>query len=83
MAQQAQDSSPVVYAKAEASGRYGKELGKALEVDAVPAFVLFRKGEMFGSPLSASKLPSRKITRALHLLESGAQWDPDILKEEQ
>lgn len=83
MAQQAQDSSPVVYAKAEASGRYGKELGKALEVDAVPAFVLFRKGKMFGSPLSASKLPSRKITRALHLLESGAQWDPDILKEEQ
>ena len=72
----------ITFAKAEASGMSGKELGKALEVDAVPAFILFRKGEQFGTPLSVSKLPSKKIDRALALLQSGSEWDPSILEEE-
>ena len=51
-------------------------------MDAVPAFVLFRKGKRFGSALSVSDLPSKKIGRALELLESGKDWDPMILKDE-
>ena len=81
MAQQSKDS-PIVFAKAEASGRFGKELGRFLEVDAVPAFVLFRKGKLFGTPLSASKFPTPKISRALELLQSGADWDPSVLRED-
>jgi hypothetical protein len=76
-------SSPIIFAKAETSGRWGKELGRYLEVEAVPAFVMFRKGARYGSPMSVSKLPSRKIDRALDLLETGAEWDPDVLKEDE
>lgn len=73
--------SSTLFAKAETSGPWGKELGRALEVDAVPAFVLFRNGERYGSPMSVSRLPSKKIEQALELLESGADWDPTILAE--
>ena len=84
MARQAHDtSSSIVFAKAEASGKWGKALGRFLGVEAVPAFVLFKNGERFGSPLSTSKLPSRKIDRAIQLLESGAEWDPSILAEDE
>lgn len=81
MARQAEDTSAIVFAKAEVSGKWGKELGRHLEIDAVPAFILFRNGRLFGTPLSTSKLPSKKINRALDLLESGADWDPNILRE--
>ena len=76
-------STPITFAKAETSGRWGKELGRHLGVDAVPAFILYRKGERFGSPLSVSRLPSKKIDRALSLLGSGAGWDPDVLREDE
>lgn len=75
--------SPMFFAKTEVSSRWGKKLGAFLEVDAVPAFVLFRNGKRFGPPLSASKLPSKKIDRALKLMQSGGDWDPNILKEEK
>jgi thiol-disulfide isomerase/thioredoxin len=83
MARLAKDASPnIAFVKTEASGKWGKELGRELEVDAVPSFVLFRNGERYGTPLSVSRLPSRKIDRALELLESGADWDPSVLKLE-
>jgi thiol-disulfide isomerase/thioredoxin len=77
-----ESSSPVKFVKAEASGPYGKELGRRLEVDAVPAFLLFRKGQQFGTPLSVNKLPSTKIEKAIELLESGKPWSGSILEEE-
>jgi thiol-disulfide isomerase/thioredoxin len=84
MARMGKESSrSIVFAKAETSGRWGKELGRYFGVEAVPAFLMFRKGQRFGSPLSVSKLPSRKIDRALELLESGAPWDPDVLREDE
>jgi thiol-disulfide isomerase/thioredoxin len=79
---QENDSSTISFVKAEASGPMGKELGRHLSVRAVPAFVLFRNGEKFGIPLSVSKLPSRKLDKALELLSSGADWDDSILDEE-
>ena len=78
-----ESSRPIVFAKAETSGRWGKELGRYFGVEAVPAFLMFRKGQRFGSPMSVSKLPSRKIDRALELLESGAPWDPNVLREDE
>jgi thiol-disulfide isomerase/thioredoxin len=78
-----ESENPVIsFVKAEASGPMGKALGRYLEVQAVPAFVLFRKGKRFGVPLSVAKLPSRKIDRALELLASGSDWDDSILDEE-
>jgi Thioredoxin len=75
--------SNLVYAKVETSGKWGKEVGRYLGVDAVPNFILFRNGERFGTPLSVSKLPSKKIDQAIRLLESGAEWDPDVLRADE
>jgi thioredoxin-like negative regulator of GroEL len=80
---QEETQSQVVYAKVETSGRWGKEVGRYLGVDAVPNFILFRKGQRFGSPLSVSRLPSKKIDQAIQLLESGAEWDPDVLRADE
>ena len=74
-------SSTTAFAKAEASGPSGKELGRFLGVEAVPVFVLFRAGERFGTPLSTNKLPSKKIDAALELLESGRPWDARLLED--
>ena len=80
---QEETQSEVVYAKVETSGKWGKEVGRFLGVDAVPNFILFRKGERFGSPMSVSRLPSKKIDIAIHLLESGAEWDPSVLRADE
>ncbi|KAG7348402.1 thioredoxin [Nitzschia inconspicua] len=80
---QERDGTTVSFVKAEASGESGKALGRHLSVQAVPSFVLFREGRQFGVPLSVSKLPSRKIDRALELLETGAPWDGSILDEDE
>lgn len=72
-------NSSTVFCKAEASGLWGKDLGRYLGVDAVPTFILFREGQQFGTPLSISKLPSQKLKHALDLLESGNDWDSTTL----
>lgn len=65
----------VLYAKADATGEVGKDLGRLLKVEAVPAFQLFREGKTFGPPLSISRIPSKKLDAAIALLESGFEWD--------
>ena len=64
-----------VFAKAEAVGHPGKELGKALGVDSVPSFVMFKKGRRFGKPLSVSRIPSEKLERAVELLQNDEPWN--------
>lgn len=71
----------VTFCKAEAVGQAGKELGRALSVDAVPSFLLFRKGKLFGEPLSLTRLPSAKLTLAIELLEAGKAWDEQALRD--
>lgn len=68
-------NSPVLFARADAVGRDGKELGRRLGVDSVPAFVLFRNGRRYGTNLSVSKLPSKKLEKAVAYLTSGRDWD--------
>lgn len=72
------NDSSVLFAKAEMGSAWGKQLGRHLQVDAVPAFVLFREGKQFGEAISISDLPSNKIEQALDLLESDREWDPKI-----
>jgi len=65
----------IIFAKAETGSKIGKALGKSLGINAVPAFVLFRDGVRYGTPLSVSKIPSKKLEMALDYLASGAEWD--------
>lgn len=71
----------ILFAKADTTGEGGTDLGRLLNVDAVPAFLLFRKGRRFGPPLSISKIPSKKLKVAIELLESGLEWDSDAVSK--
>jgi len=74
------EDTDVVFAKANAFSKKGKELSKVLSVDAVPAFVLFRDGQKFGNTLSISRIPSKQLNLALELLDSG-EWDTKRMNE--
>ena len=83
MARLFSDSHPsLTFAKADTTGLIGKELGKALQVVSVPAFVMFRQGRMYGSPIQVSKLPHKKLEMALDYLTSGNEWDANIIRDE-
>ena len=77
-----ENSSKVTFAKADATGKIGKALGKALQVDAVPSFVLFRQGRVYGSPLSISRLPSKKLEQAIDYLANDLEWDNMLIDED-
>jgi len=68
----------ISFVKAETSGASGKKLAKYVSVQAVPSFVFIREGQILGQA-SASKLPSRKIDKALQILATGAVWDYSLL----
>jgi len=73
--------SDVLIAQVDAGRGKGKLLGNFLNVDAVPAFVLFRQGKVYGDTLSISRLPSKKMNLAIDLLSSGQVWDREALRE--
>ena len=80
LASQGQKSG-LMFAKADATGSIGKQLGKVLEVDSVPTFILFREGRVFGKALSISRLPSNKLLVALELLNQGLPWDENKVRD--
>ena len=71
----------VMFCRADTTGPKGKELGKLLQVNAVPLFVLFKQGERFGTPLLINKLPSKKLDLALEFLRTGSKWDTAALEK--
>eukprot|EP00555_Chaetoceros_dichaeta_P011133 CAMPEP_0198267972 /NCGR_PEP_ID=MMETSP1447-20131203/35307_1 /TAXON_ID=420782 /ORGANISM="Chaetoceros dichaeta, Strain CCMP1751" /LENGTH=651 /DNA_ID=CAMNT_0043958807 /DNA_START=30 /DNA_END=1985 /DNA_ORIENTATION=+ len=73
--------SDVLIAQTDAGRGKGKLLGNFLNVEAVPAFVLFRQGKVYGDTLSISRLPSKKMNKAIDLLSSGQEWDRVALRE--
>lgn len=73
----------MVFVKAEAGGAAGKELGRALGIDSVPSFVMFKKGRRYGTPLSVSRLPSKKLELAIDYLQQDKSWDVALFKDEQ
>jgi len=73
--------SDVLLAQTDTGRGSGKELGKFLNVEAVPAFVLFRDGKIYGDTLSISRLPSKRMNLAIDLLLSGQEWDREALRE--
>ena len=71
----------LLFAKADTGGKAGKELSRLLNIDSVPAFVLFRKGKRFGPALSVSRIPSKQLSAAIALLKSGSDWDASVIQE--
>ena len=69
----------ITFAQADASGTQGKLLSRYLDVEAVPAFVLFKSGKIYGEPLSMSRLPSEKLNLAVELLLSGQEYDAEAI----
>jgi thiol-disulfide isomerase/thioredoxin len=69
----------ITFAKSNASGKKGKDVSRALGVDAVPAFCFFKAGKRYGSVVSVSRMPSKKLDAALNLLLSGADWDKSMI----
>mmetsp|Transcript_11127 Transcript_11127/g.25771 ORF Transcript_11127/g.25771 Transcript_11127/m.25771 type:complete len:295 (-) Transcript_11127:46-930(-) len=67
----------IVFAKADTSLPKGKILGKELQIEAVPAFVLFSKGNRYGPVLSVNRLPNKKMDFAIKSLQSGMEWDEE------
>mmetsp|Transcript_2977 Transcript_2977/g.6416 ORF Transcript_2977/g.6416 Transcript_2977/m.6416 type:complete len:700 (+) Transcript_2977:284-2383(+) len=75
------EEEKITYAEADTTGTMGKLLSNYLDVEAVPAFVLFRSGKVYGEPLSISRLPSKKLDLAVEMLISGKDFDRKALAE--
>ena len=78
--EQAKDNNKVIFAKADATGEIGKELGRYLGIDSVPNFIFFKGGKRYGTPLAISRLPSSTLERALVHLEDGLDWDAKAIQ---
>ncbi len=77
-------NSDLQFAKATTgTSKAMKQLTFTLQIDSVPTFILFRKGERYGEPLGVTKLPSVKLDRAIEGLKTGKDWDPKILEIEE
>ena len=71
----AQAGNNITFAKSNTTGKLGKDVVKAMGVDSVPAFAFFKDGKRYGSVISISKMPSKKLDVAIDLLLSGGEWD--------
>ncbi len=80
LARNMSDDEGIVFAKVNTVGKVGKEVSRALNVDAVPAFCFFRDGNRYGKTLSISKMPSKKLDAAIELLMSGEEWDAKMIR---
>lgn len=76
----AEGEKGILFAKADATGEVGKDLSRLLKVDAVPAFLLFRRGRRFGPAMSISRMPSKKLDAAIEMLQSGRDWDAQAIQ---
>lgn len=70
--------SDLLFAKASSAGKSGKQLTFTLNVDSVPTFILFKKGQKYGQPFGVVKVPSKKLEKAIGYLVSGEEWDGSI-----
>ena len=76
-----EEEDGILFAKADTTGDAGKGLSRLLNIDAVPAFLLFRNGRRFGPALSVSRIPSKKLSAAIERLQSGGDWDAEAIRQ--
>jgi thiol-disulfide isomerase/thioredoxin len=74
-----ENGSDIFFAKASSAGKEGKQLTFTLNVDSVPTFILFKKGQKYGEPFGVIKVPSKKLDKAIEYLTSGKEWDDSIV----
>jgi thiol-disulfide isomerase/thioredoxin len=74
--------SGIVFAKASTGGTGGKQLTFTLEIDSVPTFVLFKKGQRYGDPLRV-KLPSAELDLAIQYLDEDKEWDAEVFQKDE
>lgn len=70
----------ILFAKADATGSTGRQLGKQLGIVAVPSFVLFRNGLRYGAVFT-SKLPNDRLDQAIRDMEAGKDFDKSLEEE--
>jgi len=73
----------LIFAKATTGGRDGKQLTFTFQIETVPTFLLFRKGQRYGQPFGATKLPSKKLDLAIEYLMEGKEWDPALFQDNE
>eukprot|EP00557_Chaetoceros_sp_GSL56_P006938 CAMPEP_0176499746 /NCGR_PEP_ID=MMETSP0200_2-20121128/13112_1 /TAXON_ID=947934 /ORGANISM="Chaetoceros sp., Strain GSL56" /LENGTH=630 /DNA_ID=CAMNT_0017898227 /DNA_START=220 /DNA_END=2112 /DNA_ORIENTATION=- len=71
--------SDLLFAKASSAGKEGKQLTFTLNIDSVPTFILFKKGQRYGEPFGVVKLPSKKLDTAIEYLLNDKEWDSSII----
>lgn len=71
--------SDLLFAKASSAGKEGKQLTFTLNIDSVPTFVLFKKGQRYGEPFGVVKLPSKKLDTAIDYLLNDKEWESSII----
>jgi thiol-disulfide isomerase/thioredoxin len=71
--------SDLLFAKASSAGKEGKQLTFTLNIDSVPTFVLFKKGQRYGEPFGVVKLPSKKLDNAIDYLLNDKDWDSSVI----
>ena len=64
------------FIKAEATGQIGKDIGRALGIDTVPTFILYKNGRRYGTPItSVTRLPSKDLDDTIFALQQNRTVD--------
>jgi thiol-disulfide isomerase/thioredoxin len=76
-------STNVVFIKAEGPGQIGKDIGRALGIETVPTFILYKNGRRYGTPItSITRLPSKKLEVAIYSMQNDISWDNSLFQDE-
>jgi thiol-disulfide isomerase/thioredoxin len=77
------NSTNLVFIKAEGSGQVGKDMGRALGIETVPTFILYKNGRRYGTPItSITRLPSKKLELAIDSMQNNIAWDKSLFQDE-
>ena len=71
-----QTKDAFMFIKAEASGQTGKDIGRALGIDTVPTFILYKNGRRYGTPItSVTRLPSKDLDDTILAIQENRTVD--------
>jgi thiol-disulfide isomerase/thioredoxin len=77
------NATGLVFIEAEGTGQVGKDMGRALGIETVPTFILYKNGRRYGTPItSITRLPSKKLEVAIHCMQSDIAWDESLFQDE-
>jgi thiol-disulfide isomerase/thioredoxin len=78
------DTNGLLFIKAEASGQIGKDIGRALGIDTVPTFILYKNGRRYGTPItSITRLPSKKLESVIDAMQKDIAWNEALFQQDE